>query len=120
MFWGGGSCHFSFVLLTNLIYVGYTMYILMGGGFLMNTINASICRWGNSRGVRLPKAVLDIVGLHDDDEVTLSIVKDAIVIKKAVKTTERSYPSLRERFDTYAGDYVPEEWDVGKPMGREI
>ena len=86
----------------------------------MNTINASICRWGNSRGVRLPKAVLDIVGLHDDDEVTLSIVKDAIVIKKAVKTTERSYPSLRERFDTYACDYVPEEWDVGKPMGREI
>ena len=65
----------------------------------MNTINASICRWGNSRGVRLPKAVLDIVGLHDDDEVTLSIVKDAIVIKKAVKTTERSYPSLRERFE---------------------
>ena len=86
----------------------------------MNTINASICRWGNSRGVRLPKAVLDIVGLHDDDEVTLSIVKDAIVIKKAVKTTERSYPCLRVRFDTYAGDYVPEEWDVGKPMGREI
>lgn len=85
----------------------------------MTTIT-SVCRWGNSRGVRLPKAVLDTVGLHDNDEVTLSVVKDAIVIKKAAKTSKRSYPSLRERFAAYAGDYEPEEWDVGKPIGREF
>lgn len=86
----------------------------------MNTVTTSICRWGNSRGIRLPKAVLDIVGLNDDDEVTLSIVSDSIVIRKTTETAKRSYPSLSERFSRYTGDYVPEEWDVGKPMGKEL
>lgn len=87
----------------------------------MNTINASICRWGNSRGVRLPKAILDVLGLKDNDEVTLTIADDSIIIKKAVETRDgRTYPSLLERFSGYTGDYTPEEWDTGKAVGKEL
>ncbi len=86
----------------------------------MNSINTSICRWGNSRGIRLPKAILDIAGFHDDDEVTLTVSEDSIIIKRARETVKRSYPSLSERFSGYTGDFIPEEWDVGKPAGKEI
>ena len=87
----------------------------------MSTVSTNICTWGNSRGIRLPKTVLDLVGLSDNDEVTLTIDDDAIIIRKAVhERKRRSYPSLAERFAGYSGDYVPEEWDVGKSVGREV
>ena len=87
----------------------------------MNTVSTNICSWGNSRGIRLPKTVLDLVGLSDNDEVTLTVDEDAIIIKKAVsEQRKRSYPSLAERFAGYSGDYLPEEWDSGKSVGREV
>ena len=87
----------------------------------MNTINTNICRWGNSHGIRLPKAILDIVGFKDDDEVSLTVDDGSIVIKKAVSTGERRpYPSLAERFASYQGDHVPEEWDTGPAVGKEL
>ena len=87
----------------------------------MNTINTNICRWGNSRGVRLPKTILDIVGIKDDDEVSLTVNDGSIIIKKAVSRGElRPYPSLADRFASYKDDYVPEEWDTGPAVGKEI
>lgn len=87
----------------------------------MNTISTNICNWGNSRGIRLPKAILDLVGLGDNDEVTLTVNDDSIVIRKAVpERKRRTYPSLLERFADYNGDYVPEEWDTGKSVGKEV
>lgn len=87
----------------------------------MNTINANICRWGNSRGVRLPKVILDVLGLKDNDEVTLTVNNDSIIIKKAAETeARRTYPSLLERFEGFTGDYIPEEWDTGRAVGKEF
>lgn len=86
----------------------------------MSTIHTNICRWGNSRGVRLPKTVLDLVGLKDDDEVSLTINDDSIIIRKAREERGKNYPSLAERFSGYTGDYVPEEWETGAAVGKEI
>ncbi len=86
----------------------------------MNTITTNICRWGNSHGIRLPKTVLDIVGFRDDEEVSLIIDGDSIVIKKTEENKRKPYPSLSERFAKYTGDYVPKEWDVGELKGKEI
>lgn len=86
----------------------------------MSTIHTNICRWGNSRGVRLPKTVLDLVGLKDDDEVSLTINDDSIIIRKAREERGKNYPSLAERFSGYTGDYVPKEWETGAAVGKEI
>lgn len=86
----------------------------------MNAISTNICRWGNSRGIRLPRAVLDVVGLNDHDEVTLTISGDSIIIRSAKKGARRDYPSLSDRFSGYTGDDTPEEWDVGSPVGEEL
>lgn len=86
----------------------------------MSTVHTNICRWGNSRGVRLPKTVLDLVGLKDDDEVSLTISDNSIIIRKAREEREKSYPSLAERFSGYTGDYLPKEWETGAAVGKEI
>lgn len=84
-------------------------------------ISTKICRWGNSRGIRLPKAFLDLAGFKDDDEVSLAVDNGSIIIKKAVPMDgRRSYPSLVERFAAYEGDYVPTEWDTGPTVGKEL
>ena len=85
----------------------------------MNSINTNICRWGNSRGIRLPKAFMEIAGLDDNDEVSLSVEDGIITIKKIVKEVP-PYPSLLDRFASYHGDYIPEEWDTGPSAGKEF
>lgn len=72
----------------------------------MSGLNPKICRWGNSHGVRLPKALLDLVGLKENDTVSLSIEGETVIIKK---TSDRPYLSLQERFAGYTGDYEPSE-----------
>lgn len=86
----------------------------------MNSVQTSIVRWGNSRGIRIPKAVLDLVGLSDDDAVTLTVNDGTIVVQKAIQNQAKPYPSLADLFSGYCDDYVPEEWDTGAPVGKEI
>lgn len=86
----------------------------------MGPLHTSICRWGNSRGVCLPESVLSLVGLTDHDEVALTVSNDSIIISKAVPQRTKDYPSLKERFSTYTGDYTPEEWATGPSVGEEI
>lgn len=48
---------------------------------------------------------------------------DTIMIGKVDSESEqkrREYPSPAECFAGYNGDYVPEEWDTGKPVGDEV
>lgn len=43
---------------------------------------ATIQKWGNSNGLRFPKALLDAIGLKENDRVELIQSADAITIKK--------------------------------------
>lgn len=85
----------------------------------MNAITTNICRWGNSRGIRLPKAFLEMAGFGDKDEVSLTAGNGTITIAK-VEKEKRPYPSLLERFASYDGDYTPQEWNTGPSVGKEI
>ena len=76
----------------------------------------SIKRWGNSKAVRLPKKILDIVELNENDQVELRVENGYVVI---VPVNNKHKP-LKERIAEYAGDYVCEEWDTGEPTGREV
>ncbi len=79
----------------------------------------TIRKWGNSHGVRLPKAILDALLLQENDSVEIVAQSEAIVIKKASRT-RRAKKSLEERFEGYSGDYQCTEWDTGKPVGDEV
>ena len=39
-----------------------------------------ISKWGNSAAIRLPKSILNLVGLKEGSEVELLVENDAIII----------------------------------------
>lgn len=45
-------------------------------------MQATIQRWGNSQGIRIPKAFLEALGMAENDLVELSRVDNNIVITK--------------------------------------
>ena len=79
----------------------------------------TIQKWGNSQGVRLPKTILDELFLKENDQVEIIGKNDSIIIKKASRK-RRAKKSLDELFANYKGKYTCEEWDTGKPVGKEV
>lgn len=86
---------------------------------------ATIQRWGNSQGIRIPKALLDAVNLHENDRVELEQAKGVITIKKVTTPTHKT---LEERLVSFYGKPIREitriendsEVDWGKSEGREV
>ena len=82
-------------------------------------MTTTIQKWGNSQGVRLPKAILDKLLLQENDKVEVITSDDSIVIKKVTRK-RRAKKSLEERFENYTGNYQCTEYDWGEPMGKEV
>lgn len=80
-------------------------------------MQAIIQKWGNSQGIRIPKAFLEALGMKENDLVELSRVNDDIVIRKV---REKNPLTLNDIFKGYDGDFTAEGFDWGAPMGREI
>ena len=70
---------------------------------------------GNSKGIRIPKKLLEDTMLQENDTVELVKMNQGIFIKK----TTPSYRSLDEVFEGYEGDFKCGEWDFGEDVGRE-
>ena len=77
---------------------------------------ATIQKWGNSQGIRIPKKILENLKLKENERVEIQELNGNIIIKKI----KREYSSLDELFEGYEGDYKCEEYDFGKDVGREI
>ena len=75
----------------------------------------SIQKWGNSQGIRIPKALLDVLHWNDDEQLILNAEKDRITIEKA-----QPRKNIIELFADFEGEYVPVEMDWGEPVGEEI
>lgn len=85
---------------------------------------ATIQRWGNSNGLRIPKALLEALGIRENDRVELTQTADTITIKKAVTAPHRT---LEERLTAFYGKPIEEidriqsaEIDWGKAEGGEV
>lgn len=77
-------------------------------------MHTKIQKWGNSQGIRLPKSVLDFMGLSVDDKVEIIQRENDIVLRKVDESV-----TLESIFEGYKGD-VPEKYDWGAPLGVEI
>ncbi|MDE6281717.1 MAG: AbrB/MazE/SpoVT family DNA-binding domain-containing protein [Oscillospiraceae bacterium] len=85
---------------------------------------ATIQRWGNSQGIRIPKALLEALNIRENDRVELVPAKDSITIKKAAVSAHKT---LEERLTTFYGRPIDEitriesdqEVEWGKAEGRE-
>lgn len=84
---------------------------------------ATVQKWGNSQGIRIPKALLDTLGIYENDRVELVQQEDGITIKKIAAPKHKT---LEERLTAFYGkplDQLPqlleEEVDWGKAEGTE-
>ncbi len=91
----------------------YTLYYKKEIIFMQTTIQ----KWGNSQGIRIPKAFLDALGMMENDIVELNRVDDNLVI---TKVKEKKELTLEDIFKDYDGESATEEFDWGAPVGREV
>jgi antitoxin MazE len=70
-------------------------------------------RWGNSIGLRLPKAMLEQVGLKEGARVEVSIEGDHLLIR-------RDRLKLADLLAQCTPEARPDPIDFGPPAGREI
>ena len=84
----------------------------------------SVQKWGNSQGIRIPKALLEALDIHVNDRVKLTRTGETIIIRKAVAVPHKP---LEERLTAFYGVPVEQilrienqEINWGKPMGNEI
>lgn len=76
---------------------------------------AQIKTWGNSQGIRLPKDILESIGVRVDDFLDIEIKNESIVLSKKFK--HRTLEERAVEFDGKIGPYNEFEWD--DPVGRE-
>lgn len=74
-----------------------------------------IQKWGNSLGVRLPKAFVEQLGLQDGADVDLTVRDGEIVIAPAQPRYR-----LAELLAGCTAENRPEPIDWGPDVGREI
>lgn len=73
-------------------------------------------RWGNSVGLRVPKPILEQLGLGEGSRVDLKVEGNRLVI-------EHHRPeclTLRDVLSGYSADDQPGEVDWGQPAGKEV
>ncbi|MDR2750131.1 MAG: AbrB/MazE/SpoVT family DNA-binding domain-containing protein [Clostridiales bacterium] len=77
-----------------------------------------ITKRGNSIGVRIPKLMLENLGMSEGDIVDITADHDMIVIKK----TGLRRRSAKEIYGEYEGEYDKAEFvcDWGEPSGKEV
>lgn len=76
-------------------------------------MEATIKKWGNSLGLRIPKNLAQ--GLHIDEgsNVELLLEDDKIVILRKEKI------SLQEKLDMISPENIHNEFNTGNPVGNE-
>ncbi len=75
----------------------------------------TIQKWGNSHAIRIPKTILEMIQLHENDTVELTVKDGNLIIAPA-----KRHRTLQERIAEYQEDYHCSEWDTGKPSGKEV
>jgi antitoxin component of MazEF toxin-antitoxin module len=85
-------------------------------------MNLIIKKWGNSLGVRIPKNIAERGKLALDQEVSIEVVKDQVVITPIPKKKEYSLQELLDRCSPEALTVDDEDrvWLNDEPVGKEM
>lgn len=85
----------------------------------------TIQKWGGSQGVRIPKNIMDMLGLRENDKVEIATEDGAILIRKSSATKHRTVEERLEAFykqplEKIKPDMAVSEYDWGTPLGDEV
>lgn len=83
----------------------------------MAVLETKISKWGNSQGIRIPKGVMEMLSIHEDQEIVME-VNDTSIILKPVKSKAKN---IHELFANWEDDGVrSHEMDWGESKGAEL
>ena len=74
-----------------------------------------IVKWGNSLGLRIPKAFAKELGIEPDRAVDIRVENDCLVVRPRPRPTY----TLDEMVSKVTTDNRHDEVDPGSPIGRE-
>ena len=77
---------------------------------------ATVQKWGNSHGVRIPKHLLDSLNWQSGEKISLHTRGNRLIIEKA---PQKKRKTIEELLDSFEIDKTA-EFDWGKPVGREV
>ena len=78
---------------------------------------AKVQKWGNSQGLRFPKAMLEEARVNVGDEVRVSVRGRKIIIEPVEKV--RGKYDLKELVSRMPKNHRVEEVEWGTPVGKE-
>lgn len=78
---------------------------------------AKLKKWGNSQGIRVPKALLEQSEISIEEPVEISAKKGLITIKPA--SNVKGKYNLKDLIRELPDGYKPDEIGWGNPTGRE-
>ena len=73
---------------------------------------------GNSNAIRLPRIIMEAMSLKTDDPITIEVATPSELIIRKQKSA--AYPSIRDLFAGYEGDYKAEELPASGTVGKEL
>ena len=85
-------------------------------------MQTSIVKWGNSHGIRLPKAFLQSIKIKENDLVDVTLENERIIIKKL---NQKEHKTTKQRLIDFYGEdlkkhaIIQKEIDWG-PVGNEV
>jgi len=86
-------------------------------------MQTTVVKWGNSHGIRLPKAFLQNINIAENDPVDVILENEKIIIKKV---SQKEHKTIKQRLMDFYGENYQEystpqkEMNWGKPVGNEI
>ena len=85
-------------------------------------MHMTIKKWGNSLATRIPKAVVESVDLHLNQEVDIEAINGKIIITPIKKKKEYKLEELLSQCKPGSMKLTKEdqEWLDAEPVGREI
>ena len=83
-------------------------------------MRAKISKWGNSLGVRLPKALAEQAGLREGQVVELSARPGGLGLRVVTPTPRYTLEELVAEMDRLGPENRPELIDWGPDVGAEI
>jgi antitoxin MazE len=83
-------------------------------------MKVKVAKWGNSLGVRLPKAAVESAGVTVGSEFDLSVENGELRLKRSPKTSRQRLDEMLAEIDRLGLGCEPETVDWGPDRGSEI
>ena len=83
-------------------------------------MKVKLAKWGNSLGVRVPKAAADAAGLKAGTEVDVLVDGRELRIRRSIRLTHYRLEDLIAEMDRLGPENRPELVDWGPDVGAEI